>query len=54
MKMKIVISLLLLVAAALSIGAYLMHQTMQRGFSTRAEPMLLEKALATTIRGGAV
>jgi hypothetical protein len=27
---------------------------MQRGFSTRTEPMPMEKALATTIRGGAI
>jgi mono/diheme cytochrome c family protein len=50
MKKKIAIGLLLLVIGALVVGAYMM----QRGFSTRTEPMHMEKVLATTIRGGAV
>lgn len=54
MKTKIMISLLLLVIGALGVGAYMMHHMMQRGFSTRTEPMPMEKALATTIRGGAI
>jgi mono/diheme cytochrome c family protein len=54
MKKKIVIGLLLLVIAALGTGAYTMHNMMERGFSTRTEPMPMEKALATTIRGGAI
>ena len=48
------IGLLLLVIGALGVGAYMMHNMMQRGFSTRTEPMPMEKALATTIRGGAI
>jgi mono/diheme cytochrome c family protein len=54
MKKKIVIVLLLLVIGALGTGAYMMHNMMERGFSTRSEPMPMEKALATTIRGGAI
>lgn len=54
MKTKIMIGLLLLVIGALGVGAYMMHHMMQRGFSTRTEPMPMEKALATTIRGGAI
>ena len=54
MKKKIAIGLLLLVTGTLSVGAYLMHYIMQRGFSTRTEPMPMERALATTIRGGAI
>lgn len=54
MKRKIVIGLLLLVIAALGMGAYTMHNMMERGFSTRSEPMPMEKALAITIRGGAI
>jgi len=50
MKTKIVIGLLLLVIGALGVGAYILHNMMQRGFNTRAEPMQMEKALATTIR----
>jgi mono/diheme cytochrome c family protein len=53
MKRKIAIGLLLLVVGALGVGAYMMHNMMEHGFSTRTEPMLMEKALATTIRGGA-
>jgi len=52
--MKIVIGLFLLVTGALGVGAYMMHNMMQRGFSTRTEPMPMEKALATTIRGQAI
>jgi mono/diheme cytochrome c family protein len=54
MKKKIAIGLLLLVIGALGVGAYMMHNMMEHGFSTRTEPMLMEKALATTIRGGAI
>ena len=54
MKKKIAIGLLLLVTGTFSVGAYLMHQIMQRGFSTRTEPMPMERALATTIRGGVI
>jgi mono/diheme cytochrome c family protein len=54
MKKKIAIGLLLLVVGALSVGAYMMHHMMERGFSTRTEPMQMEKALATTIRGRAI
>jgi mono/diheme cytochrome c family protein len=50
MKKKIAIILLVIVVGALGVGAYVMHGMMQRGFSTRTEPMLMEKALATTIR----
>lgn len=53
MKKKIVIGLLLVISA-LGTGAYMMHNMMERGFSTRSEPMSMEKALATTIRGGAI
>jgi mono/diheme cytochrome c family protein len=49
MKKKIVSGLFLLAIGALGVGAYTMHNMMQRGFSTRAEPMPMEKALATTI-----
>ena len=54
MKTKIAIGLLLLVIGALGVGAYMMHNLMDRGFSTRTEPMQMEKALATTIRGQAI
>jgi mono/diheme cytochrome c family protein len=54
MKKKLLVGLFLLVIGALGIGAYLMHGMMQRGFSTRNEPMPMEKALATVIRGGAI
>jgi mono/diheme cytochrome c family protein len=54
MKKKLLVGLFLLVIGALGIGAYLMHRMMQRGFSTRNEPMPMEKALATAIRGGAI
>ena len=54
MKLKIAIGLLLLVIAALGVGAYMMHRMMERGFSTRTEPMPMEKVLATTIRGRAI
>ena len=54
MKKKIVIGLLLLVIIALGAGAYTMHDMMERGFSTRTEPMQMEKVLATTIRGRAI
>jgi mono/diheme cytochrome c family protein len=54
MKKRIVIGLLLLVVGAVGVGAYMMHNMMERGFSTRTEPMLIEKALATTIRGRAI
>jgi mono/diheme cytochrome c family protein len=54
MKRKIVIGLLLLVVVALGVGAYMMHNIMEHGFSTRTEPMPMEKVLATTIRGGAI
>jgi hypothetical protein len=43
MKKKISIGLLLLVLGALGVGAYMMHNMMERGFSTRTEPMQLEK-----------
>jgi mono/diheme cytochrome c family protein len=51
---KIIISLLLLVIGALVVGAYMMHNMMERGFSARTEPMQMEKMLATTIRGQAI
>lgn len=54
MKKQIVIGLHLLVIGALGVGAYMMQKMMQRGFSTRAEPMQMEKALATTIRVQAI
>jgi mono/diheme cytochrome c family protein len=54
MKKKIVIGLVLLVIAALGTSAYMMHSVMERGFSTRTEPMPIEKALATSIREGAI
>jgi mono/diheme cytochrome c family protein len=54
MKKKIAIGLLLLFIGALGLGAYMMHHMMERGFSTRTEPILMEKALATTIRGRAI
>jgi mono/diheme cytochrome c family protein len=54
MKKKIVIGLLLLVIGVLGVGAYMMHNMMEHGFSTRTEPMQMEKALATTIRGRAI
>jgi mono/diheme cytochrome c family protein len=54
MKKKIVIGLFLLVIGALGVGAYMMHNMMEHGFSTRTEPMQMEKALATTIRGRAI
>jgi mono/diheme cytochrome c family protein len=54
LKKKIAIGLLLLVIGALVVGAYMMHNMMQHGFSTRTEPMQMENALATTIRGGAI
>jgi mono/diheme cytochrome c family protein len=54
MKKKIVIGLFLLAIGALGVGAYTMHNMMQRGFSTRAEPMPMERALATTIRERAI
>jgi hypothetical protein len=50
----IAIGLLLPVIGTLSGGAYVIHHMMQRGFNTRTEPMPMEKALATTIRGGAI
>ena len=49
MKKKIVIGLLLLTIAALGTGAYTMHKMMERGFSTRTEPVLMEKALGTAM-----
>jgi mono/diheme cytochrome c family protein len=54
MKRKSVIGLLLLVIGPLGVSAYMMHNMMQRGFSTRAEPMRMEKALAKTIREQAI
>jgi mono/diheme cytochrome c family protein len=54
MKKRIVIGLLLLIIGALGLGAYMMHNMMEHGFSTRTEPMLMEKALATTMRGRAI
>ncbi len=54
MKKKIAIILLVIVVGALGVSAYVMHGMMQRGFSTRTEPMLMEKALATTIRERAI
>lgn len=54
MGKKIAIVLLLLVFGALGAGAYLMHSMMARGFGTRTEPMQMEKAMATTIRFGAI
>jgi mono/diheme cytochrome c family protein len=54
MKKKIVIGLFLLAMGALGVGVYTMHNMMRRGFSTRAEPMPMEKALATTIRERAI
>jgi hypothetical protein len=43
MKKKIAIGLLLLVIGALVLGAYMMHNMMQRGFSARTEPRQMEK-----------
>jgi mono/diheme cytochrome c family protein len=54
MKKKIAIILFVIVVGALGVGAYVMHGMMQRGFSTRTEPMLMEKELATTIRERAI
>ena len=54
MKKRIVVGLVLLVVGALGAGAYMMHNMMDRGFSTRTEPMQMEKVLATTIRGQAI
>ncbi len=54
MKKRIVVGLVLLVVGALGAGAYMMHNMMDRGFSTRTEPMQMEKALANTIRGRAI
>ena len=54
MRKKIVIGLLLLFIGALCVGAYMMHNMMERGFSTRTQPMMMEKTLATRIRGGAI
>jgi mono/diheme cytochrome c family protein len=54
MNRNIAIGLLLLVIGALGAGAYMMHNMMERGFSTRTEPMQMEKMLATTIRGQAI
>jgi mono/diheme cytochrome c family protein len=54
MGKKIAIGLLLLVFAALGASAYMMHNMTERGFSTRTEPMPMEKALATTMREGAI
>jgi mono/diheme cytochrome c family protein len=54
MKKKIVIGLVLLVIGVLGTGAYTMHNMMERGFSTRSEPVPMEKALATSIREGAI
>lgn len=54
MKKKIVIGLVRLVIGVLGTGAYTMHNMMERGFSTRSEPMPMEKALATSIREGAI
>jgi mono/diheme cytochrome c family protein len=54
MKEKIVIGLLLIVIGALGVGGYIMHSMMERGFSTRTEPMPMEKTLAATIREGAI
>jgi mono/diheme cytochrome c family protein len=53
MTKKIVI-VFLLVIGVLGVGAYVMHNMMQRGFSTRTDPMPMEKALATTIREQAI
>lgn len=54
MKRKIAIGLALLVVGAFGVGAYMMHDMMELGFSTRTEPMPMEKALATAIRGRAI
>jgi mono/diheme cytochrome c family protein len=54
MKKKIAIGLVLLAVGALGVGAYMMHHMMERGFSTRTEPMQMEKTLATTIRRRAI
>lgn len=54
MKRKIAIILFVVVVGALGVGAYVMHCMMQHGFSTRTEPMLMEKVLATTIRERAI
>jgi mono/diheme cytochrome c family protein len=54
MKKKIAIGLFLLAIGTLGVGAYTMQNMMQRGFSTRTEPMPMEKALATTIRERAI
>jgi len=54
MKKRIVIGLVLLVIGALVTGAGMTHNMMEHGFSTRTEPMRMEKALATTIRGGSI
>jgi mono/diheme cytochrome c family protein len=54
MKKKIAIGLLLIVVGAFGVGAYMMHNMMEHGFSTRTEPMPMEKTLATAIRGRAI
>jgi mono/diheme cytochrome c family protein len=54
MKKKIVIGLVPLVIGSLVTGAYMTHNMREHGFSTRTEPMPMERALATTIRGGAI
>jgi hypothetical protein len=54
MKKKMVMCLLLLVGRALAGGAYMMHNMIQRGFSTHSEPVQMEKILATTIRERAI
>jgi mono/diheme cytochrome c family protein len=54
MKKKIGVGLLLLVIGALGVSAYMMHNMMERRFSTRTAPMQMEKALATMIRGRAI
>jgi len=54
MKKKIAIGLALLVVGAFGVGAYMMHNMMEHGFSTRTEPMPMEKTLATAIRGRAI
>lgn len=54
MKKKIAIGLALVVVGAFGVGAYMMHNMMEHGFSARTEPMPMEKALATAIRGRAI
>lgn len=54
MKKQMIIGLLLLVIVSLGVGTVMMHNMMQRGFSTRTPPTAMEKTLATAIREKAI